>query len=380
MLIWVAVALLSTCSLEISGCASPAADVMSFGADGNRVSMSEASVRKMIGKQSKRATVTDVAKLARVGASTVSRFLRGVPVRPKVAERVARAVKELGYEPDESARALRSGRSRTIGVILPKVSNLFFSQSVQLMEEEARQRGCTMVLLTHEDRLTELLAHLATLRRYRADGVILTGTFGTTVKAVRAAFPDAPVVAFDHHVSPSLDAVLLNNRESARLATEHLLGHEYRNVACVTGKPEVYSFRERVAGYSEAMSAHGMSPWLIAAADYDQLRSALRDALQSEKRPGALLPLSDFATRTVLTVYNELGLKAAEYLPILGFDDPDFAALVDPPLTVIRQPIAEMVRNAMSLLFGRIDGSAPKKTRTVLLPGELIVRRSCGCL
>jgi LacI family transcriptional regulator len=123
-----------------------------------------------------------------------------------------------------------------------------------------------------------------------------------------------------------------------------------------------------------------MSPWLIAAADYDQLRSALRDALQSEKRPGALLPLSDFATRTVLTVYNELGLKAAEYLPILGFDDPDFAALVDPPLTVIRQPIAEMVRNAMSLLFGRIDGSAPKKTRTVLLPGELIVRRSCGCL
>jgi LacI family transcriptional regulator len=341
--------------------------------------MKEASARKMIRKQNKRATVTDVAQLAQVGASTVSRFLRGVPVRPKVAERVARAVKELGYEPDESARALRSGRSRTIGVILPKVSNFFFSQSVQLMEEEARQRGCTMVLLTHEDRLTEQLAHLATLRRYRADGVILTGTHGTTVKAIHAAIPDAPVVAFDYYVSSSLDAVLLNNRESARLATEHLLGHGYRNIACVTGKPEVFSFTERAAGYSETMAARGLSPWLITAPDYDQLRSTLRTILQSEKRPGALLPLSDFATRTVLTVYKELGLKGPDYVPVLGFDDPDFAALVDPALTVIRQPIAELVRNAMSLLFGRIDSTAPKRARTISLPGALVIRRSCGC-
>jgi LacI family transcriptional regulator len=92
-----------------------------------------------------------------------------------------------------------------------------------------------------------------------------------------------------------------------------------------------------------------------------------------------LLPLSDFATRSVLTVYKELGLKAADCVPVLGFDDPDFAALVEPPLTVIRQPIAEMVRSAMSILFSRIDGSAAKKTQTVLLPGELVIRRSCGC-
>jgi LacI family transcriptional regulator len=305
--------------------------------------------------------------------------LRGVPVRPKVAERVARAVKELGYEPDESARALRSGRSRTIGVILPKVSNLFFSQSVQLIEEEARQRGCTMVLLTHEDRLAEQLAHLATLRRYRADGIILTGTHGTTARGIRTAFPDVPVVAFDHYISSSLDAVLLDNREAARRATEHLLGHGYANVACVTGKPEVYSFEQRMAGYSEAMSAQGKNPWLITAANYEQLGFALRDALESEKRPDALLSLSDFATRSVLTLYKGLGLKAADRPALLGFDDPDFAALVDPPLTVIRQPIAEMVRSAMTLLFSRIDGTATKKARTLSLPGELIIRRSCGC-
>src|ERR1700679_4325094 len=122
----------------------------------------------------KRPTVIDVAKLAQVGASTVSRFLRGVRVRPKVAERVAKAVESLGYHPDEAARALRSGRSRTIGVVLPKVSNVFFSQAVQVMEEEASKRGCAVILFTHQDRSSQQQQHLQALRRYRVDGVIIT--------------------------------------------------------------------------------------------------------------------------------------------------------------------------------------------------------------
>jgi LacI family transcriptional regulator len=150
-------------------------------------------------------------------------------------------------------------------------------------------------------------------------------------------------------------------------------------VACVTGKPEVFSFQERAAGYAEAMRAHDRKPWLITASDYVQLRIALSRILQSKKRPDALLSLSDFSTRTILMLFKDLGLKAADRLPVLGFDDPDFATLVDPPLTVIRQPIAELVRNAMDLLFSRIEGTAPKKTQAIRLLGELVCRQSCGC-
>ncbi|MGA2350267.1 MAG: LacI family DNA-binding transcriptional regulator [Terracidiphilus sp.] len=342
--------------------------------------MKKASKQRTIKIEKRRVTVTDVAQLAHVGTSTVSRFLRGIQVRPKVAERVARAVKELAYKPDEFARALRSGRSRTIGLILPKVSNFFFSQSVQLIEEEARQRGCTVVLLTHGDRLEQQLEDLATLRRYRADGVILTAAPGTNVRSIRSAFHDAPVVAFDGYISSSIDSVLLNNRESARKATEHLLGHGYANIACVTGRPEIYSFQERMAGYTEAMSARTLPPRLITAPDYEQLYSLLAEALQGKDRPDALLSLSDFSTRNILTIYQRLGLKSAEHLPLLAFDDIDYAPLVNPSLTVIRQPIAEMVRNALSLLFSRIEETAPKKISTVFLPGELIRRRSCGCV
>jgi LacI family transcriptional regulator len=327
----------------------------------------------------KRATVIDVAALAEVGASTVSRYLRNVPVKPAVAKRIREAVETLGYELDETARALRVGRTRTIGVILPKISNVFFSQAMQLIEEEARQRGCTVIPLTHQDRMSQQQDNLAKLRRYRADGVIITCAPGTLATDVQVALPHIPIVAFDSYLSSEIDSVLLRNREAARIGTEHLLGHGYKNIACVTGRPDIYSFKERIAGYTEVMTSRQLRPNVITAPDYDQLRFLLGVALQGKNRPAALLSLSDFATLNVLTAFRELALKAADRVPIIGFDDFGFAPLVDPPLTVIRQPIETMVRYALNMLFSRIDGTASKETQAISLPGELICRRSCGC-
>lgn len=328
----------------------------------------------------RRATVTDVAKLAHVGGSTVSRYLRGITVRPHIAERVSRAIKELGYEPDQTARALRIGKTHTIGVILPKVSNVFFSQAMQFMEEEIRQRGCTVILLTHQDRMAQQSEHLATLRRYKVDGVIITGAPETTLKDVRSSLPEVPIVAFDSFFSSEIDSVLLRNREAARTATEHLLGHGYKSVACVTAKPRIYSYRQRAAGYSDAMARRNLKSNLITAPDYETLRFALDGAIQGRRRPAALLSLSDVGTLNILRTFDELGLKPSERLPLVGFDDFDFAPLIDPPLTVIRQPIEKMVRYALSLLFRRVDGVALHDAQSISLPGELICRRSCGCL
>jgi LacI family transcriptional regulator len=324
-------------------------------------------------------TVTDVARMAGVGASTVSRFLRGVTVKPEIAERVAKAIKVLGYQPDETARALRVGRTRTIGVVLPKVSNVFFSQSVQVIEEEARQRGCAVILLTHQDRIAQQMEHLATLRRYRVDGVIITATPGTTAEDIWVELPGVPIVAFDSFFSSEIDSVVLRNRDAGRMATEHLLRHGYTNVACVTGKPEIYSFQERIAGYTEALAAQGFKPNLLTAPNYEKLRFTLAAAIRGKSGPTAILSLSDFATLTILTTFNELGIKSAEALPLIGFDDFGFAGLVDPPLTVIRQPIEKMVRYAMNVMFRRIDGDIENKGQLIMLSGDLICRQSCGC-
>lgn len=327
----------------------------------------------------RRATVTDVAKLAGVGGSTVSRYLRGIPVRPYFGERIARAVQELGYTPDETARALRLGRTKTLGMIVPRVSNPFFSQAVQCMEAEVQKHDCTMILLTHQDRMAQQSSHLATLLRYKVDGVILTAAPGTALHDVRSALPDVPMVAFDAFLSAEVDSVFLDNRAAASSATEHLLQHGYTRIACVTAKEHIYSYQERIAGYSNAMARHKRKAHAMTAPDYDALRLALKAAIQSKNPPDALLALSDIGTLHVLRAFDELGMKREEHLPLVGFDDTDFAALIDPPITVMRQPIEKMVRATIDLLFQQIDGAAPGRAHRMNLPGELICRRSCGC-
>lgn len=328
----------------------------------------------------KHPTVLDVAGLARVGASTVSRFLRGVPVRPEAAERIAHAVQELGYTPDQTARALRAGRSRTIGIVLPKVSNVLFSEATQLMEEEARKQGCSVILLTHQDRMAQQQEHLLTLRRYRADGVILVATPGTRLEDVYEALPNVPLVALDSYLSPAVDSVVLRNREAARMATEHLLSHGYRAVYCVGAKPSVYSIHERLAGYAEAIEAARLTPRTITPEDYEHLRYELGASLRGKQPPDAILSLSDFATLHTLTTFNEFGMTREQRLPLIGFDDFGYAPLMDPPLTVIRQPIEKMVRYALSALFRRIEQDGEGEVQQISLPGELIRRRSCGCI
>jgi LacI family transcriptional regulator len=328
----------------------------------------------------KHPTVLDVARVARVGASSVSRFLHGVPVRRDAAERIGAAIKKLGYAPDETARALRAGRSRTIGIVLPKITNVFFSEATQLMEEEARKQGCTVILLTHQDRMEQQQEHLMTLRRYRVDGVILVATPGSDLQEIRTTLPSVPLVAFDSFLSTDVDSVLLRNREAARIATEHLLSHGYRAVFCVGAKPDVFSIRERIAGYTEAMQAVHAKPGSIVAQDYEQLRYMLGATMRGKQPPEAILSLSDFATLHTLTTFGELGLRREERIPLIGFDDSGYAPLMDPPLTVIRQPVEKMVRYALSALFRRIKADGKVDVQQISLPGELIRRRSCGCV
>jgi LacI family transcriptional regulator len=334
-----------------------------------------------------RPTVTDVAKVAHVGASTVSRYLRGVSIRPDAAVRVAAAIEQLSYTPDEAARALRGASTRTIGIIVPQVDNTFFSKAIQEIEKEARRRGFTVLLLLHEEDKNRQTQHLATLRRYRADGVVMSCAVGSNPEEVTAALAGTPIVAFDRPLDKNVDSVVLRNREAARTATDHLLRHGYKDIACITARTAIFSFRERIAGYTEAMQAAGRKPHLLEATDYNDLRMILAPVLSSRRSPHALLSLSNMATGSILFAFNDMALNETNRLPVIGFDDFDFAPLMNPSLSVIRQPVKLMVRYALDLLFRRIESvanplaaseSAPE-IQNITLAGELVCRRSCGC-
>jgi len=335
-----------------------------------------------------RPTVTDVARMADVGASTVSRYLRGVSIRPDAALRVSAAIEHLGYTPDEAARALRGASTRTIGIVVPQVDNTFFSKAIQEIELEARRRGFAIILLLHEEDKDSQNEHLATLRRYRADGVIMACAPGSNPDEIKSVLAGTPAVAFDRMLSEDVDSVTLRNRDAARAATDHLLRHGYQDVACITAKTAIFTFRDRIAGYTEAMQNAGQKPHILEAADYNDLRLMLAPVLSSRRKPQALLSLSNMATGSILFAFNDMNLDGADRLPLIGFDDFDFAPLMNPSLTVIRQPVKLMIRYALDLLFRKIEalanppasGEPPSEPQTITLAGELVCRRSCGCV
>ncbi|SNT38278.1 transcriptional regulator, LacI family [Granulicella rosea] len=330
--------------------------------------------------RSSRPTVLDVARLAGVGASTVSRCLRGGPhLRPEVQERILRAIAELGYEPNEVARSLRGGRTNTIGVVFPHIANTFFSLCIQQIEQEATRRGWTVMLLSHQESVAQQSKQLAVLRRSRVDGVILTPAPGSDPEQVRKELHGMPVVALDRPLWTGVDHVMLRNREAAEMATQHLLGHGYGEIACATASPEIYSFVERIAGYRAAMARAGLGDELILAEDYTRLRAAAGEALRRRPTLRAIISLSNMATFAVVQAIRDVKHEGEREVAMIGFDDVDFATLVEPAITVVRQPTEAFGHEAVALLVQRLTEEAATPLQQRLLAAELVVRASCGC-
>jgi LacI family transcriptional regulator len=326
---------------------------------------------------SRKPTVLDVARAAQVGASTVSRCLRGGPyVSPELHQRIMKAVHQLGYEPNEVARSLRGGRTNSIGVIFPQIANPYFSRCVQQIELEATQQGSSVILLTHQEDPERQSKQLAVLRRSRCDGVILTAAPGTDMKRLRAEVGAIPIVALDRPLWPEADVVMLQHRQAAELGTRHLLEHGWRNIACVTADPNIYSFQERIAGFKQVMHEHGLPTPVIGARDYGTLQGSLLDLLRRNPRIDALLSLSSMATVTAMNVIREVQPRK---IALVGFDDIDMAAHVSPPITVVVQPTEVMARESVHLLFDRIGAKTPLAVRRIEPDATLIRRNSCGC-
>jgi LacI family transcriptional regulator len=296
-----------------------------------------------------------------------------------MAKQVADAVKKLGYQPNETARALRGGSTSTIGIVIPQIDNRFFSQAVDVFEGEARKRGCTVVLMAHQELLSQQADCLSTMKRYRVDGVVLSVAGGTTRKDISAILPDVPVVAFDRYISSDIDSVTIHNKEAARIAIEHLMRHGHQSITCISGNSTIYTYQERIAAYTEMMGKQKHRVSVLEASDDEQMRYIIGEMLMGSKPPSALLSLGNLPTSIILRAYEELGIPRKMHLPMISFDDFDFATLVDPSLTTMRQPVEALARYALNLLFRRIEKDTSLAVQNITLPAELVCRRSCGC-
>ncbi len=333
------------------------------------------------------ATIKDVARHAGVAISTASAAInRSAPVSEDVLAKVAEAVAALGYVPHGGAQSLRSGNSRLIGLIVPSITNPHFAQVARIIENACLAAGyLSMVFSTGQDSERENQI-LRMLRRQRVAGLIIIPTRSDVEHGSRlAAEIHVPTVLLDMYVEGlGYDVVKLDNVAATRLATEHLIGLGHRRIAVLTGIAGLATSADRLEGYLAAHRAAGLEihPALQLAGDYEQelARQSVIEAMRGPAPPTALLSISNMMTLGALHALHDLGLRAPRDLSLVGIDDFDFADLLDPPVTVVRVPLAPMAERAIEVLLDLIGGRAEASGRRDMFAAELVVRSSTARL
>lgn len=323
-------------------------------------------------------TRDDVARHAGVSVAVVSYVLNGGPrrVAPGTAERVRRAVDELGYRPSRLAAALRSGRSRTLGLITPDTTHPYLALLTRAVEDAAFARGYLLLVGNSGRRVQRERHYLGAFADLKVDGALLMSSVGGRATAA-GALDDAgmPLVLLDRPSAGGHSAVLVDNAAGAELATGHLLDHGRRATACVTGPEESVNAAERRAGYERAVERAGLTPGPVRHGPYSRAfgYTVGLELLRGPDRPDAVFAASDQQAVGLLSAAYELGVNVPDELAVAAFDDIPDAAYTAPPLTTVTTPVDRLADEAVALV---LDGT---RGRTVRLPVTLRCRRSCGC-
>lgn len=328
-------------------------------------------------------TMADVAKLAGVGKMTVSRLLSGsANVSKDTADRVQRAIRMLSYQPNELARSLRSVHSKTIAVILPYLYDPFFATCAHAISTVATQHGYS-VLITTSDEKTEIERKQASLMlRRRIDGMIIIPAPNDDGYLRGEMFSRVHIVTLDRPApNTRFDSIVVNNRAGAKAGIEHLIGHGHRRIAFLGLSKALFTMQARYNGYKEAMTKAGLSSEsYIDCTSPESTVTSIHSLLTQSKPPTALFAGNNLTMRYLLHALNVLRIDVPGQIALVGFDDFDVADVLQPALTVVRQPVYQIGEMAANLLFERIArGEYPTKGHRVVLPLELVIRRSCGC-
>lgn len=332
-----------------------------------------------------RITMQEIARRAKVSLATVSRTIHSPHlVQQETRERVLRVMEEQHYVYNAVAGDLSRRRSSVLGLIIPTVTLSIFASSVAGVQEYAHEHGYSVIIgNTNYESATERRL-LAIFQQRRVAGVILTGMPSGSARILADLETEGipAVVTWETPKCPGLNHVGFDNRKASRSMTEYLLSLGHRRIGLVVGPfSRIERVQERHAGYRDALEAHGLSydPSLVVESrSYSLLNGeeAMTRLLGANPLPTAVFAASDVLAMGVLRTLRVRGYRVPEDISLAGFDDVDFAAYCEPPLTTVRVPGHEMGRLAAEVLLERIEnGNAP--VRQYALDTDLIIRESC---
>jgi len=332
-------------------------------------------------------TIRDVARLAGVSVVTASKVLNNKgSVRPKLVERVVRAMAALDYHPDQVARSLKVRQTQTIGIVIPDITNPFFTDVIRGVETEARASGYSLILTDSNEDPDLEDANLNMLFARRADGILLAPTAASPIQG-RLTRRRFPLVLFDR-LCPGFkgSAVVTDNFGAAYDATRHLLALGHWRIAIITGRLDLLNAFDRLEGFRHALQEARLAlPEEYLRRGNFQLESGYQQGLELMRLadpPTAVFSCNNKMTLGLMRALYELRVPCPERVSVLGFDDFGWAANFRPRLTTVAQPTLEMGRQATRMLLDKIkcwkegEGEGKEEGKVVALKAELQIRDS----
>lgn len=321
-------------------------------------------------------TIRDVAEKANVSITTVSHVVNGTRfVSAALKERVTAAMDALGYQPNGLARSLRMGQTRTIGLIVPDNSNLFFAEVARQIEDLGFRSGYSVILCNTDDDPLKETAYIDVLVNKQVDGIVFISSGNSSEHLKRLRQMRIPVVVADRdQMTACADVVMVDNHLGGCLAGEYLLSLGHSRVACIHGGDRLTPSSQRLAGFMQVLKDNGveMKPEYIIPGDFhfqsgitcmDQLLDRLAD-VPREEWPTAVFICNDMMALGAIRAARKRHLDIPRDLSIVGFDNIRLTEVIYPALTTVAQPIQELAEGAINMLLKRMkarteDSPAP---------------------
>lgn len=326
--------------------------------------------------------------MAGVAPSTVSFVLNGkgkqMRIRDEVATRIMQVAEKSGYEPHRMAVNLRTGQSKTLGLIVESISGSFFASLAKTIETEAERRGYNVVYCSTENNAQKGGELIRMLGRQMVDGYLITPAPGMEKEIQHLVQQHKPVVLMDSYF-PSIKTpyVLINNFDGVQQGMKHLISKGFTKIAFVMVDVKLIQIEERLRGYVTALKEHKIpvrKKYILQLQYHKQREDSLKelqDFMEANPELDAIFFSTNYLGILGLEVIARMGLKMPDDISVLCFDDHDIFRLYPPGISVIEQPIEGIAKTAIDLLMHQLDkNSGPLKKTAIELPGKFILRGS----
>ncbi len=329
------------------------------------------------------AVIKDVAKLAAVSTGTVSKYLNNPDsLKDDTRKRVEAAINTLQYKPSPLARSMRTGKTNTLAVVVPDISNPFYAEVYNAIRVSALQKGYTSILYTTEDNPDTLRAYLTESSIYRADGLILCfldedETLGQLLEAMEES---TPIVLLGWDISNTrFNSVAADVFEGIYDATRHLVEKGYQRIAYIGGPEKDKISKEKLNGFTRAIkdAGHEIQVELVHNDSYS-LQSGYHSARKLAmllSMPGAIVAENDILAIGCIKYFLQRKIRIPEDIAVIGFDNIPLSAMYEPSLSTISLPYGQMGSEAVKMILSRLEKPS-LKNKQVILKTSLVVRTS----